>query len=116
MVTHEAPGASYADRVHVLRDGQFVGTIDAGGRGETERVASEYLRLSAEGVGPGSAQDGYEIIVFLTSNLQVGHITVVPHGCIVHHERLVGSLDQHPAQWLHHALAADGSVHSSETI
>jgi putative ABC transport system ATP-binding protein len=48
MVTHEAAGAAYADRVHVLRDGRFVGTIEAGGGGETERVATEYLRLSAE--------------------------------------------------------------------
>ncbi len=50
MVTHEAEGASYADLVHVLRDGEIVGTIDAGGKGETERVAREYLRLNAEQV------------------------------------------------------------------
>jgi len=55
MVTHEAPGASYADRVHVLRDGQFAGVIEAGGLGETERVAGEYLRLNAEGVYPESS-------------------------------------------------------------
>jgi len=48
MVTHEAAGASYADRVHVLRDGKFVGMIESEGRAETERVAREYLRLSAE--------------------------------------------------------------------
>ncbi len=48
MVTHEAAGAACADRVHVLRDGQFVGTIDAGGQGDTERVARDYLRLSTE--------------------------------------------------------------------
>ncbi len=48
MVTHEAAGAACADRVHVLRDGRFVGVIEAGGRGETEAVAREYLRLSAE--------------------------------------------------------------------
>ncbi len=52
MVTHEATGASYADQVHVLRDGQFVGTIEADGQGDTERVATEYLRINAEGTGP----------------------------------------------------------------
>lgn len=59
MVTHEATGASYADRIHVLRDGQLVGTIESGGKGDTQHVAGEYLRISArlgnQGEAPGRA-------------------------------------------------------------
>lgn len=48
MVTHEAAGASFADRIEVLRDGKLIGSIDARGEGETERVAREYHRINAE--------------------------------------------------------------------
>ena len=60
MVTHEPAGASYADTIHVLRDGQFVGMIDAGGRGEAERVSSEYLKLNAQPVGVNDRQAAVE--------------------------------------------------------
>jgi putative ABC transport system ATP-binding protein len=53
MVTHEAAGASYADHIHVLRDGELVGRIESNGQGDTERVASEYLRLSTQTVADG---------------------------------------------------------------
>ncbi|MBN1346576.1 MAG: ABC transporter ATP-binding protein [Phycisphaerae bacterium] len=63
MVTHEAAGASYADVVHVLRDGQLIGSIDSGGQVDTQHVAGEYLRINTsqatagDQVGVGEAGD-----------------------------------------------------------
>ena len=46
MVTHEPAAASYADRVHVLKDGQFTGTIDPEGSGDATLVAARYTQLA----------------------------------------------------------------------
>ncbi len=48
MVTHEAAAAAYADRIHVLRDGLIIGTIEAQGQRDTEAVTREVLRIHAE--------------------------------------------------------------------
>jgi len=45
-VTHEAPGAAYADRVVVLKDGVIVGEIQADGKGNAELVAASYTKLA----------------------------------------------------------------------
>jgi putative ABC transport system ATP-binding protein len=46
MVTHEAEGAAYADRVIVLRDGRVVGTIEPKGTADAALVATGYQRLA----------------------------------------------------------------------
>ncbi|MCK6455740.1 MAG: ABC transporter ATP-binding protein [Phycisphaerae bacterium] len=46
MVTHEAAAAAYADRVHVLREGQFAGVIESEGKGDAALVASRYQELA----------------------------------------------------------------------
>ncbi|MFQ5424597.1 MAG: ABC transporter ATP-binding protein [Phycisphaerae bacterium] len=46
MVTHEAMAAAHADLVHVLRNGQFVGTIDPKGSGDASLVAARYSELA----------------------------------------------------------------------
>ncbi len=45
MVTHEAAGAAYADRVIVLRDGRVVGTLEPDGTADAARVAAGYAEL-----------------------------------------------------------------------
>jgi putative ABC transport system ATP-binding protein len=45
MVTHEAQGAAYADRVIVLRDGAVVGTLEPAGSGDAGLVATGYAQL-----------------------------------------------------------------------
>ncbi len=44
-VTHEAAGASYADRVLVLKDGLIIGEIEPGGEGHAGQVAARYAQL-----------------------------------------------------------------------
>jgi putative ABC transport system ATP-binding protein len=46
MVTHEAAAAAHADRVHVLREGRFVGLIESEGRGNAALVATRYHELA----------------------------------------------------------------------
>ncbi|MCZ6682910.1 MAG: ABC transporter ATP-binding protein [Planctomycetota bacterium] len=46
MVTHEATAAAHADRVHVLKNGQFVGTIEPEGSGDASLVATRYAKLA----------------------------------------------------------------------
>ncbi len=46
MVTHEALAAAHADRVHVIRNGQFTGTIDPEGSGDAALVAARYTELA----------------------------------------------------------------------
>lgn len=46
MVTHEAAGAAYADRVIVLKDGRVVGTIEPGGGGDVALVTTGYQKLA----------------------------------------------------------------------
>ncbi|MFQ6048729.1 MAG: ABC transporter ATP-binding protein [Phycisphaerae bacterium] len=46
MVTHEPAGAAYADRIHVLRDGQFVGTIEPTRTADATLVSSRYQELA----------------------------------------------------------------------
>lgn len=46
MVTHEAVAAAHADRVHVLKDGRFTGTIDCEGSGDAPLVAAQYAKLA----------------------------------------------------------------------
>jgi putative ABC transport system ATP-binding protein len=46
MVTHEAQGAAYADRVIVLKDGRIVGTIAPRGEGDGAVVAARYQELA----------------------------------------------------------------------
>ncbi|MDX2199976.1 MAG: ABC transporter ATP-binding protein [Phycisphaerae bacterium] len=46
MVTHEAHGAAFADEVIVVKDGQVVGTINAGGLGDAALVAAGYQKLA----------------------------------------------------------------------
>ncbi|HVP09840.1 MAG TPA: ABC transporter ATP-binding protein [Phycisphaerae bacterium] len=45
MVTHEAAAAAYADRVHVLQEGRFVGVIETNGSGDAALVATRYAEL-----------------------------------------------------------------------
>jgi putative ABC transport system ATP-binding protein len=46
MVTHEATAASFADRIHVLKEGRFTGTIDLEGNGDASLVAARYAQLA----------------------------------------------------------------------
>jgi len=46
MVTHEAQGAAYADRVIVLKDGRVVGTLEPKGSGDAALVATGYQELA----------------------------------------------------------------------
>jgi putative ABC transport system ATP-binding protein len=46
MVTHEAGAAAYADQVHVLRAGKFVGVIETGGCGDAALVDARYAELA----------------------------------------------------------------------
>lgn len=46
MVTHEAAAAAYADVVHVLKQGRFTGTIEAGGCADAALVAARYSQLA----------------------------------------------------------------------
>ena len=46
MVTHEAQGAAYADRVIILKDGRVVGTIEPKGTGDAALVATGYQKLA----------------------------------------------------------------------
>jgi len=46
MVTHEAPGAAYADRVIVLKDGRIVGTFEPKGVADATLVAARYQELA----------------------------------------------------------------------
>jgi putative ABC transport system ATP-binding protein len=45
MVTHEAAAAAYADCVHVLQAGRFVGVIETKGSGDAALVATRYAEL-----------------------------------------------------------------------
>ncbi|MBL8880234.1 MAG: ABC transporter ATP-binding protein [Phycisphaerales bacterium] len=47
MVTHEAAGGAYADRVVVLRDGRVVGTLEPKGGGDAALVATGYQELAS---------------------------------------------------------------------
>ncbi|MHC5111157.1 MAG: ABC transporter ATP-binding protein [Planctomycetota bacterium] len=44
-VTHEPSGATYADRVLVMKDGQIIGEIEPGGEGHASLVAARYSEL-----------------------------------------------------------------------
>ncbi len=44
-VTHEAAGATFADRVLVLKNGKLVGQIEPGGEGHAADVAARYSKL-----------------------------------------------------------------------
>jgi putative ABC transport system ATP-binding protein len=46
MVTHEAHGAAYADRVIVLKDGRVVGSIEPKGAADAALVATGYQELA----------------------------------------------------------------------
>jgi putative ABC transport system ATP-binding protein len=46
MVTHEAHGGAYADRVVVLKDGRVVGTLEPKGAGDAALVATGYQELA----------------------------------------------------------------------
>jgi putative ABC transport system ATP-binding protein len=46
MVTHEAMGASYADRTYVLKDGMIIGTITDAEPGDAALVADRYTELA----------------------------------------------------------------------
>ncbi len=46
MVTHEAAAASFAERTHVLSDGQFIGVIESNGTGDAALVATRYAELA----------------------------------------------------------------------
>ncbi len=46
MVTHEAAGAAFADRVIVLRDGRVVGELHPKGSGDAALVATGYQELT----------------------------------------------------------------------
>ncbi len=46
MVTHEAGAAAYADRVHVLQTGGFIGVIETGGCGDAALVDARYAELA----------------------------------------------------------------------
>lgn len=47
MVTHEATGGAFADRVVVLRDGCVVGTLEPKGCGDAALVATGYQELAS---------------------------------------------------------------------
>mgnify|MGYP005841630921 CR=1 FL=1 len=47
MITHEAAGAAFADRVMVLRDGNIRGEILASGSADAQMVAARYAELAA---------------------------------------------------------------------
>lgn len=47
MVTHEATGGAYADRVVVLRDGRVVGMLEPKGCGDAALVATGYQELAS---------------------------------------------------------------------
>lgn len=44
-VTHEPTGATFADRVIVLKDGRIVGELEPGGEGHASLVAARYTEL-----------------------------------------------------------------------
>ena len=46
MVTHEAHGAAFADRVIVLQDGRIIGTVEPKGSGDAALVANRYQELA----------------------------------------------------------------------
>ena len=46
LVTHEAAGAAYADRVCVLHDGKLLGEIQSQGAGDAALVAARYQELT----------------------------------------------------------------------
>jgi putative ABC transport system ATP-binding protein len=46
MVTHEAHGAAYADRVLILKDGRIVGTLEPKGTADAALVATGYQELA----------------------------------------------------------------------
>jgi putative ABC transport system ATP-binding protein len=46
MVTHEAHGAAYADRVVVLQDGRVIGTLEPKGSADAALVAAGYQELA----------------------------------------------------------------------
>jgi putative ABC transport system ATP-binding protein len=46
MVTHEAQGAAYAERVIILKDGLIVGEIEPKGSGDAALVAGRYQELA----------------------------------------------------------------------
>ncbi|MBK9121457.1 MAG: ABC transporter ATP-binding protein [Phycisphaerales bacterium] len=46
MVTHEAPGAAYADRVVILKDGRVVGTLAPKGNRDAALVSAGYQELA----------------------------------------------------------------------
>lgn len=46
MVTHEAPGAAFGDRVVVLKDGRLVGAFEPKGSGDAALVATGYQELA----------------------------------------------------------------------
>ncbi len=46
MVTHEAQGAGFADRVIVLKDGRIVGTLEPKGAADAALVATGYQELA----------------------------------------------------------------------
>ncbi len=46
MVTHEAAGAAYADRVIVLKDGRIVGQLEPKGSADAALVATGYAQLA----------------------------------------------------------------------
>lgn len=46
MVTHEAQGAAYADRVVILKDGRIVGTLEPKGTADAALVATGYQELA----------------------------------------------------------------------
>jgi len=46
MVTHEAQGAAYADRVLILKDGGLVGTLEPRGSADAALVATGYQELA----------------------------------------------------------------------
>jgi len=46
MVTHEAQGAAFADRVLILKDGKIVGTLEPKGTADATLVATGYQELA----------------------------------------------------------------------
>jgi putative ABC transport system ATP-binding protein len=46
MVTHEAHGAAYADRVLILKDGRIVGTLEPKGTADAGTIAAGYQELA----------------------------------------------------------------------
>ncbi len=47
MVTHEAAGAAFADRVIVLRDGKVIGELEPKGSGDAALVTTGYQQLTS---------------------------------------------------------------------